>query len=106
MENRAQFFRELVLFERKRQDKKWGSPTDRMLDISLDKWNTILTEEFGEFAKEVNEHNDFKAIIELAETAAVCQCIFECYLSRQDEATVQAAYDYMKHRVETQASKV
>ena len=65
--------------ERIRQDKKWGFPQKN----TLAQWGNILTEEHGEFIKELNEL-DFgrekepdKFIKELVEVAAVAVAILE-----------------------------
>lgn len=99
-DSKADFFQELVQFERLRQNRKWPNE-DRQRAVSLEKWLVILTEEIGEFAKEVNEHNDYKALVELAECAAVCQRIFEVYLSRNVE-TAQTAWSHMRERAARQ----
>lgn len=84
-----ELFLQLIELERERQEKKFPNETKQKA-ISLDKWNTILTEELGEFAKEVNEKNDFKAIIELAEVAAVCLRISEIYFKESDLKDVRS----------------
>ena len=58
---------ELALKECVRQNKKWGA--NRGLDNHL--WNTILTEETGEVAKEVLERDAEKMTTELIECMAV-----------------------------------
>ena len=74
-------FVEMVQRERARQDEKWGLQND----LNLDRRCTILTEELGEFAKEVNEiqcdrkFNLTGAIVELVQVAAVAQSIYEQY---------------------------
>ncbi len=57
----------LALKECDRQNKKWGA--NRGLDNHL--WNTILTEETGEVAKEVLERADEKMTEELIQSMAV-----------------------------------
>jgi len=71
-------FMNLIMIERERQDKKFPNK-DKQKAVTLHQWNTILTEELGEFAKEVNDHRDVEACIELAETAAVCLRIAEVH---------------------------
>ena len=75
-------FLEGVLRERSAQLKKWGTQ-----DHSLGHWANILTEELGEFVKEVvelesgRETNMIPALQKLAQTAAVALSIFVEYLS-------------------------
>lgn len=73
-----ELFLNLILMERERQNKKFPNE-DRQKAVSLHQWNTILTEELGEFAKEINDKRDVEAVIELAETAAVALRIAEVY---------------------------
>ena len=64
--------------ERLRQDKKWGPQ-----DHDLDEWCNVLAEEFGSFAKTVNNYRmsgsgDLSRVIEeLVHTSAVAQVIYE-----------------------------
>lgn len=76
--NNKEMFIKLIEVERERQQKAWPNQ-DLQRNVSLHQWNTILTEELGEFAKEVNDKRDLEALIELAETAAVCLKIAETY---------------------------
>ena len=82
-------FAEMVQQERARQDEKWGLQGDR----DLDPWCTILTEELGEFAKEVNEIRNgqepdlTKAIVELLHVGAVAQSIYEQYFYGRVESS-------------------
>lgn len=69
-----------VLQERKLQDTKWGVQNHTPLE-----WLSILTEEVGELAKEVNEDHFAASIInahalrsELIQCAAVCVAFAEC----------------------------
>lgn len=73
-----EIFLNLILMERERQNKKFPNE-ERQKAVTLHQWNTILTEELGEFAKEINDKRDVEAAIELAETAAVCLRIAEVY---------------------------
>ena len=75
-----ELFNTLILIERVRQNKKFPNE-ERQNSVSLEKWGIILGEEFGEFLKEINDHDDLKAIIELTETASVCLRIAEIYFS-------------------------
>lgn len=52
--------------EREAQLVKWGEQHH-----DPDRWNTILTEETGEAAKEVNEGDHQKMVAELIQVAAV-----------------------------------
>lgn len=56
-----------VRAERARQDEKWGS--QRLLPDG--KWLAILTEELGEVAKAVLEHDDGEITKELIQVGAV-----------------------------------
>ena len=94
-------FLNLILMERERQNKKFPNE-ERQKQVSLHQWNTILTEELGEFAKEVNDHRDVEAVIELAETAAVCLKIAEIYFG--PEALTQA-FIRMAERTTNQKAK-
>ena len=73
-----QFYGEVII-ERQRQDKKWGEQNHSPIE-----WLAILAEEFGSFAKAVNEahwrpteETAKKMQTELIHTAAVCKVIFE-----------------------------
>jgi hypothetical protein len=70
----------LVLAERKRQDKKWGA--NRHLSNLL--WNAILSEEFGEAAKEVLEKDDEKLLAELSQVAAVALAWMEDLIATKE----------------------
>lgn len=94
-------FQELVQLERLRQNKKWSNQ-EKQHAVSPEKWVVILAEEFGEFAKEICEHDDEKAVKELVEVAAVCQRIFEVYLS--DRVDVFDITTEMLHRAMNQKS--
>ena len=61
-----------VLEERLRQDARWGDPDKR--DISPYQIVSLLTEEVGEFAQAVNEHEWSNAIDEVTQVAAVAVC--------------------------------
>ena len=87
----AQPFVAKVQQERKRQDEKWG-----IQKHTLDAWCGILAEEFGSFAKAVNElrmslertqgidlplDSRFERVIEeLVHTSAVAQVIYEQWI--------------------------
>lgn len=96
-----ELFQEMVQLERERQNKKFPN-VQRQKDVSLEKWANILAEEFGEFVHEVNDHRDLEAVIELAETAAVCQRIAEVFFN---DSVVQQAHEYMKNRTAKQEPK-
>jgi hypothetical protein len=98
--NKELFF-QLIQIERERQDKKWPNQ-ERQKNVSLPQWGNILGEEFGEFLKEVNDGDNFKAIIELAETAAVCLRIAEVYF---DNETLTKAFIAMSERTTKQLPK-
>ena len=53
--------------ERIRQDMKWGEQNH-----DDDRWLAILTEELGEIARALNEHDDENRNEELVQVAAVC----------------------------------
>lgn len=93
----ANVFQQLVQLERERQNKKFPSE-DQQNNVSLDRWGNILAEEFGEFCKEIVDGNELKAIIELAETAAVCQRIAEVRLGH----VIDEAYLIMLKRTREQ----
>lgn len=58
-----------VIDERIRQDAKWGF----VRDLPAERWLTILTEEVGEFAKDILDHTDYRGNMrdELVQIAAV-----------------------------------
>lgn len=69
-----------IVEERIRQDKKWGIQSH-----NFDRWFSILGEEFGEIAKEINKnpnnlYNE-DLIYDLTQVAAVCVAWLE-YLER------------------------
>ena len=78
-------FVEMVQQERARQDEKWGEAN---YAISLDVACTVLAEEFGEFAQAVNDlrlgvaKDDTQVVVELVQTAAVAQSIYEQVVCR------------------------
>lgn len=72
---------ELIRAERRRQDAKWG-PENRLQTGNPDKRMTILTEEHGEVAKAVNEHDREGMLKELVQVAAVAVA----WLERPHEA--------------------
>jgi len=87
VQKQAAFFVKMVQRERRRQDAKWGPQNH-----SLDEWGTILAEEFGSFAKTVNNFRMsdtpakngecyLRVVEELTHTAAVAQAIYEQYFS-------------------------
>ena len=77
-DTRELIFREISR-ERDRQDSKWGYPQNN----TLAQWGNILTEEHGEFIKELNEidfgrqKNPSKFIDELFQMTAVAVSILE-----------------------------
>ena len=96
-------FYDLVSLERKRQEKAWPN-TDRQYEITPEKWSCIIGEEFGEFLREVNDKEDFKALIELAETVACCYKMVHFYPNFTDEM-LERAFLFMKDRTTHQKSK-
>lgn len=56
-----------ILAERDRQDKKWGSPQEN----TYCEWSSILAEEVGELAKELNELNFGRGDVNRMEVEAV-----------------------------------
>lgn len=58
-----------VVEERKRQDEKWGRDFPARTD---DEWLTVLTEELGECARAILEHDGDNLIVEILQCAAVC----------------------------------
>lgn len=74
--NMASVFLSMIETERLNQDAKWGYPQRN----TFCEWGCILSEEFGEATKELNDLNfgvgDYgKLITELVHTAAVCLAI-------------------------------
>ena len=69
---------EAVLSERERQDERWGDQTNNT-DLE---WMSILTEEIGEVAKDVNEQRIAGMFAELIQCAAVCFAWSEAYINR------------------------
>jgi NTP pyrophosphatase (non-canonical NTP hydrolase) len=69
---------EAVLAERERQDERWGDQTDNT-DLQ---WMSILTEEIGEVAKDVNDQRIAGMFEELIQCAAVCFAWSEAYINR------------------------
>ena len=69
---------EAVLSERERQDERWGDQTDNT-DLE---WMSILTEEIGEVAKDVNDQRIAGMFEELIQCAAVCFAWSEAYINR------------------------
>lgn len=94
-------FSEMISAERLRQSRAWPNES-KQRQVSLEQWANILTEELGEFVKEVNDHNRLKAVIELAETAAVALRIAEVFFSKQE---LEIALGLMSHRAEHQKAK-
>lgn len=64
-----------VLYERDRQDKKWGEQNH-----TIEKWMLILQEEVGEAAQERldSPDNTMKFYGEMVQVAAVALAILEC----------------------------
>lgn len=67
-----------ILAERERQDRKWGTPQEN----TYCEWSSILTEEVGELAKELNELNfgrgdKTRMEAEAVQVAAVALAILE-----------------------------
>lgn len=80
-----------ILAERERQDKKWGYPQEN----TYCEWSSILSEEVGELAKELNELNfgrgdPEKMASEAVQVAATALSILE-QAAIAHEVTVQAA---------------
>ena len=69
---------EAVLSERERQDERWGGQTNNT-DLE---WMSILTEEIGEVAKDVNDQRVAGMFEELIQCAAVCFAWSEAYINR------------------------
>jgi NTP pyrophosphatase (non-canonical NTP hydrolase) len=69
---------EAVLSERERQDNRWGDQTHNT-DLQ---WMSILTEEIGEVAKDVNDQRIAGMFEELIQCAAVCFAWSEAYINR------------------------
>jgi NTP pyrophosphatase (non-canonical NTP hydrolase) len=69
---------EAVLSERERQDERWGDQTENS-DLE---WMSILTEEIGEVAKDVNAHRVAGMFEELIQCAAVLFAWSEAYINR------------------------
>jgi NTP pyrophosphatase (non-canonical NTP hydrolase) len=69
---------EAVLAERERQDERWGDQTDNT-DLQ---WMSILTEEIGEVAKDVNDQRLGGMFEELIQCAAVCFAWSEAFINR------------------------
>lgn len=69
---------EAVLSERERQDDRWGDQTDNT-DLE---WMSILTEEIGEVAKDVNEQRLGGMFEELIQCAAVLFAWSEAFINR------------------------
>ena len=99
--NNKEIFLNLVSLERERQNKKFPNQ-QKQEEVSLYQWGTILGEEFGEFLKEVNDHDNLKAAIELAEVAAVCLRISEVFFSKE---TLEEAHQIMRERTLNQKAK-
>ena len=69
---------EAVLSERERQDKRWGDQTHNT-DLQ---WMSILTEEVGEVASDVNDLRLAGMFEEIIQCAAVCFAWSEAYIDR------------------------
>ena len=69
---------EAVLSERERRDERWGDQTNNT-DLE---WMSILTEEIGEVAKDVNDQRIAGMFEELIQCAAVCFAWSEAYINR------------------------
>lgn len=63
-----------VLYERKRQDEKWGVQNHDPL-----KWQAIILEELGEAAKELLENREWQYRDEMVQVAAVALAAIECF---------------------------
>jgi len=98
-----ELFWQMVQVERERQNKKFPNELQQNA-VSFHQWNTILCEEQGEFAREVNDHDEYKALVELAETAAVCFKIVEVYYRDKQHLLTQAFIE-MCDRTTRQQSK-
>ena len=69
---------EAVLAERERQAERWGDQTEHT-DLE---WMSILTEEIGEVAKDVNDQRMAGMFEELIQCAAVCFAWSEAFITR------------------------
>lgn len=67
--------------ERAAQDQKWGSQREQSYPV----WNTILSEEVGEAAKEVLEKRRDKLRMELVQVAAVAVAWIEAIDAERGE---------------------
>ena len=77
----GKYFAELVVFERKTQDIKWG-----MQSHSPYKWLTILGEEYGEACEAALEDKVKPLIYELVQVAAVAQACAEQLMATEETA--------------------
>ena len=66
---------ELVIAERKAQDRKWGEQNHEPL-----KWLAILAEELGEAAKAANDGSRGQYVSEMIQVSAVALAAVECEL--------------------------
>lgn len=84
---------ELIRIERKYQDEKWGKIEGR-LNISNERWMTILAEEVGEVARQVQDGDANELLTELVQVAAVATVWMEKILcltmGRPDEYYVKS----------------
>ena len=74
---------EMVLGERERQDTLWGDQSHH----SDSWWNVIATEENGEVAREIYEHQETKLFIEVVQACAVYFAWAEALYQRSQNET-------------------
>ena len=73
----------LVLGERERQDNLWGDQSHHPDSW----WNVIATEENGEVAREIYEHQETKLFIEVVQSCAVYFAWAEALYQRSQDET-------------------
>lgn len=85
-----------ILSERDRQDAKWGFPQEN----TYCEWSSILAEETGELAKELNELNFGRGSVDrMAEEAVQVAAVALSILEHQEIAhIVTAAWFAYRHR--------
>jgi NTP pyrophosphatase (non-canonical NTP hydrolase) len=77
---------QLIRAEREHQDRKWGHIHQR-LDVTNDRWMTILMEEVGEVAERVQDGNEHEMVKELVQVAAVAVVNIESILLKARHRT-------------------
>ena len=87
-----------ILSERDRQDAKWGFPQEN----TYCEWSSILAEETGELAKELNELNFGRGSVDrMAEEAVQVAAVVLSILEHQEIAhMVTAAWFAYRHKPE------